>query len=171
MGASDRREKRRNRVAGLTLVEVVISILVIAPLLLMGLSVFFRNVRSVTEEWSETTSNAVGERMLNKIRGMNWDETTPFGGTTTARSVILGADAETLSQYDDVDDWNGFVGADPVYLRYEVAVHVEYVKVVLVTGEMLPTGVPTDYKRVTVNVKGPGGGSKNVSSLFTNSFP
>jgi MSHA pilin protein MshD len=158
--------------SGLSLMEVVVSVMIMVPVLVMVLSAFFRNVTSVTEAWEETRSVAVAQRLMDKIRVMRWDETAPIGGTTTVRSA-LGPDGETSSdQFDDIDDWNGFSGPDPIpaYSRYTRTVRVDYI-VQPITGTAAVSVTDTDIKRVSITVIGPVGKPVVISGLFYNSFP
>ncbi len=156
--------------------EVVISILIIVPILVMVLSVFLGNVRGVTEAWNETIAAAVGQRLMNNIRRMKWDELTPNGGGKIAtNSASIGVDlGETVpGDCDDIDDWNGFSAPDPWpdYMRYGRSVRVHIVSIDVVTGEVTQSAVKTDTKRVIVSVTDPNGKTIVFSSFFTNSLP
>lgn len=164
--------QRHNPERGFTLVEVVVAVLIMTPIMVMLLGVFFRSVQGVTESWEETRGVATGQRLLENIRRMRWDETTLFGGTAVTASATIGinsGESEPLD-FDDIDDWNGHTSPDPINTTYERRVRVEFVDINLGTGEVAVVSGPTDYKRVTVIVTGPGGKSIEIASILTNSL-
>lgn len=155
--------------------EVVISVLIIVPILVMVLSVFLKNVQGVTEAWEETRAAAVGQRLMDNIRRLKWDELTPNGGgkiLTAVASLGMDSGESVPSDFDDIDDWSDFNAPDPwpAYARYGRSVRVQFVSINIVTGEVTVSGVKTDTKRVAITVTGPNGKTVVFSSLFTNSL-
>lgn len=165
--------KTRPSEQGLSLVEVMVALLIVTPILIMVIGVFFRNVQGVTESWEETWGTAAGQRLMGNVCRMRWDEQTPFGGTVVVPSPIGidGAETTNPATFDDIDDWNGFSAPDPLNNRYTRSVRVEFVTVNTGTGEVTAVAGPTDYKRITVTVSGPGGKTIEISTLRTNSRP
>lgn len=167
-----RPRQRRIFERGLSLLEVVVAVFIITPILIFLLKLFLQNVRGVTESWDETKAISSTQRLMDQIRTMKWDELTSVGSTipTASASFPLGPDAgESLSDYDDVDDWNGF-NPDPVTAEYRRFVIVDYVDVDAAGKVTLATG-RSDFKRVTVQVTNRGGRPFVLSVIFTNSLP
>lgn len=163
------RRQRRTALSGVTLTEVVIAVLIVTPLMLLLLSVFFRSVRDVTEAWEETEAIAVAQRFMDRIRTARWDQTTPEGGgITLTPSPVLGLES---TAFDDVDDWNGFSGADPIpeYARYNRAVVVQYVN--LSGSNFNVATTTTSYKRVTIRVNRGSGKTFSMTRIFANANP
>lgn len=170
-----RRSLSQIRDGGLSMVELVISVLIMIPILLGILSLYFKNVKGVTESWEETRGTAVGQRLMGHIQRLRWDELTVVGGTIPVASATLGADPGevTTADFDDVDDWDGYSAPDPLpgHNRFLRQVEVVFVTVNLATGAIVPTTIPTDYKRVTVKVITPSLKTISLASVYSNSFP
>ncbi len=156
--------------------EVVISVFIMVPVLVMVLSVFLGIVRGATEAWEETRAVAAGQRLMDNIRRMKWDELTPnTGGMISTSDANIGLDpSESVpDNCDDIDDWNGFSAPDPLpaYARYNRSVRVQFVTIDSVDHEVIVSGVKTNFKRVIVTVTGLNGKPVVISSVFTNSLP
>jgi type II secretory pathway pseudopilin PulG len=163
--------QRQNLEGGLTLIEVVVAVFIMTPILVMVVGVFFKNVKGVTESWEETRGVAAGQRLMENVRRMRWDETTPFGGTAVTSGATIGINSGEIGplDFDDIDDWNGHTSPDPISNSFNRSVRVEFVQVNLGTGEITAVAGPTNFKRVTVIVTGPGGKPIEISTLRTNS--
>lgn len=154
--------------AGVTLTEVMIGVLIMVPLLLMLLGVFLRSVRGTVETWDETKAVASAQRMMDQIRTARWDEATPpAGGFISVGSSTLGP--ESTMDFNDVDDWNGFSGTDPLsgYGQFNRSVTVQYVNVGN-TGNVTVVSAPTNFKRVTVQVTRRDGGPITITRIIAN---
>lgn len=165
---------RKAQMGGLTLVEIVVSVFIIIPFLVMSIGVFFKGVQGVTESWEETQAMSSGQILMDTIRRMRWDELTPFGQTVTVYSSLGTDGSESLSNpasFDDVDDWNGYSAPDPLNRRCVRSVRVEFVAVDTGSGQVTPVTGPTDFKRITVTVTGPGDKSMKISTLVANARP
>lgn len=164
------RGRQKAALSGVTLTEVVIAVLIVTPLMLLLMNVFFRSVRDVTETWEETESVSVAQRLMDRIRTARWDETTPLvGGLAVSRSPVLGLEGST---FNDIDDWNGFSGADPfpAYARYNRQVTVAYVDV-SAGGTVTLVGGPTAYKQVTIRVVRGTGKAVILTKIFSDALP
>ncbi|OUS28287.1 hypothetical protein A9Q99_12210 [Gammaproteobacteria bacterium 45_16_T64] len=122
---------------GVTLIELVIAIVVMAVALEAMLSTFAGNVnRSADPMWRNKTIK-ISQIYLDEILSKRYDENTPIGGVPAATILScssLGPDtAETSSAlYDDVDDYHGYSGVptgtsgalDSSYSNYSVSITV-----------------------------------------------
>lgn len=162
--------KRRSDRAGVTLTEVVIGVLIMTPLLVMILGVFMRSVRGVVETWDETKAVAVAQRSMDRILTARWDQLTPLdGGLAPGGSTTLGQEGSLM---DDIDDWNGFSGPDPLpgYEPFVRSVTVQYVDVNL-SGNVSVVSSTSAFKRVTVRATRRNGGPVSITRIIANANP
>jgi len=112
---------RRNR--GITLVETVVVIAVLAVALTTVTSMLAQNTLRGAYTYDETKAIELAESIIGEIRSKRFDESSPVGGvppcdgvsgaSACTISVNLGPEAgETSNPYtrmnfDDVDDYNG----------------------------------------------------------------
>jgi len=127
MSANISNKKTRQHPQGFTLIEIVITIVIlgaVAGILVPFLTAITHSPDPVIRE----RTIALGQALMDEVMAKRWDENTPIGGgpictvespnratrpslidtcVTTATSVAnLGADAgETRTTYDDVDDY------------------------------------------------------------------
>ncbi|MDX1453642.1 MAG: prepilin-type N-terminal cleavage/methylation domain-containing protein, partial [Oleiphilaceae bacterium] len=155
---------RRQR--GVTLVELVISIVIISIAMVAVLNSFsFSISQSADPLWRNKTLK-LAQLYLDEILAKNYDDATPVGGlpeVTSPSCIGLGPEAgETRATYNDVDDYNGTVDMPPVslvgsldssYNSYIVSVKVECDgNTVGATG-----GTPDNHaKKISVEVTPPG---------------
>ena len=110
--------------AGVTLVELVISMVIISIALVAVLSSFGALVSSSADPLWRNKSLKLAQLYLDEILARAYDEATPLGGVPPVASPScsgLGPDgtgpsAETRATYDDVDDYNGVDDSPPVSL-------------------------------------------------------
>jgi Tfp pilus assembly protein PilV len=162
---------KRIEKAGVTLTEVMIGVLIMVPLLVMLLGVFLRSVRGTVETWDETKAVASAQRMMDQIRAARWDEATPpAGGFIPAGSATLGP--ESTQAFNDVDDWNGFSGADPLpgHGQFTRTVTVQYVNI-SGAGNVTVVSSTSSYKQVTVRVTRRNGGPVTITRIIANANP
>lgn len=176
------------RPRGFTLVEMVITIVVMA-IVLAGVSlVFFATVRRSPEPLLNMRAAALGQAYLDEILTKRFDQNSGQGGIPRCNSTDSGALAcstnlgpdvsptnppslETRSQYNDVDDYNGLDESPPRdalgnvlpgYTNYRVQVSVTYAG----NGtDGLGLANMQDAKLITVTVTTPTG-DKMVFSAY-----
>ena len=68
------RGQKDNRERGVSMVELLIAVLIMIPVLMGILSLYFKNVKGVTESWETTHGTAVGQRLLSHMRRLRLDE-------------------------------------------------------------------------------------------------
>lgn len=100
------------RQQGLTLIEMVLTIVILAISLIAITSILSSGVGRSADTTVELRSAALAHSYLNEILGKRFDENSHPRGIPPCRSnctVIanFGPDGETRAQYDDVDDYNG----------------------------------------------------------------
>ena len=150
---------------GFSLVEVVITIVVIGIALLAAVSGWSNIARNSADVLWQTKVSYLGQAYLEEILSQRYDENTPLGGgICNPCSSVLGPEAdEVRTTFDDVDDFNGLsepatglflqiVGGAPVqaYVGYNVSVTVTY------SGQAVLGGPDNELaKQVTVTVTPP----------------
>ena len=128
-----------------TLVELI-AVIVILSLAIPTLLMMFTqaNLNSITTE-SASKASYYAEALMEEIRSKKFDEndSSPWSST-------LGPDGGEVSRsdYDDVDDYNGY--GDNPSSGYTRSVSVEYVS--LNGTKWQHAGSRTDYKRIDVSV-------------------
>ena len=158
--------------SGFTLAEIVVSVIILVPVMILILSVFMTSIRSVTDSWDVTKSTAVAQRLIDKIRSMRWDENSTGAGAILLTSASpLGPDGGEMvpGDFDDVDDWNNFSLPDSLAssVRYGRHVDVDYVTL-NASGQVVSSAGPTNCKRVTVRVTNVVGKVTVLSVLIVN---
>ena len=128
---------------GFTLIELVI-VICIAGLTIPVLMTGFATVATQTVK-SESLADAAlySSQMLDEIT------TKQFVDPDDQNNTALGPNTgETYPDFDDVDDYNGYVRTNG---QYTTSVSVTYAA--LNNGVWQASGSPTDYKMVTVTTK------------------
>ncbi len=176
--------ERLRRQGGFSLVELVVTIVIMA-ILLTGLAVlFFDQVRHSPQPVITTRAAELGQAYLDEILTKRYDEHSGQGGMPRCNSndpgsqpcsATLGPEAgESRANYDDVDDYNGLDESPPRdalgnvrsgYANYRVQVSVVYAG----TGTNgLGLANAQDAKLVTVRVTTPQGEKIDFSAYRVN---
>jgi MSHA pilin protein MshD len=92
---------------GITLIDLIITIIIIAIAVPPMVGVFITNTRNSTFGVTMARANHLASNLLEEIRSKRWDE------NTGAASATLGPDSETRATYDDVDDFHGLNETPP----------------------------------------------------------
>lgn len=138
---SFRNNKTLRRQRGVTLVELVISIVIISIAMVAVLSSFGLSVSRSADPLWQNKSLKLAQLYLDEILAKSYDHNSPLGGIPhIATPSCAGLGPETVSGtlesraiFNDVDDYNGLVDAPPVsligaldasYARYAVSVAV-----------------------------------------------
>lgn len=133
------------RQAGVSLIELIVTMVIMAIVLTGIAVVFFAVVKKTPEPVINTRAAELGQTYLDEILTKRYDEHTGQGGIPRCNSTdpgskpcstTLGPDpGETRATYDDVDDYNGLDespprGAQgailPGYAGYRVRISVVY---------------------------------------------
>lgn len=173
---------------GVTLVELVVGITVLAIALSLITAILGPLYQRSTDPWHQVRATELGQSLMNEILARAFDENSARSGglqrcgeplaplCTTPES--LGPDGtETRLTFNDVDDFDGFVGnaaeltnllgaslmAD--YVNYQVAVRVTYAVPAQVGGIVLSAD---QAKHIQVTVITPAGSNLVFSAYRGN---
>ncbi|NVJ51319.1 MAG: prepilin-type N-terminal cleavage/methylation domain-containing protein [Gammaproteobacteria bacterium] len=132
---------RRQFASGFTLVELIITIVILAIALSAILVVLNPAVTNASNPIAQIRATEIGQAYLEEILGKRFDENSVNGssarcgdGVAPACSTALQSDGEARANFDDVDDYNG-LSESPVsalgnskidYSSYTVSVTVSY---------------------------------------------
>ncbi len=165
---------------GFTLMETIISIIIIAIAIVGILSVIYNVTQKGINPIIEMKATELGQAMLDEIMLKRWDEDTPLGGGHIDVSLAnIGTEAGENSRedFDDVDDYNGYSdGTNTEPLKDEAGNILTgfdgYSRSVSVVFEK-PTGAPAsvntnNYKKITVRVTTPTGEEISFVAYKTN---
>ncbi|MFY0678782.1 MAG: prepilin-type N-terminal cleavage/methylation domain-containing protein [Neptuniibacter sp.] len=150
---------------GFSLVEVVITIVIISIALVAAISGWGNIARHSSDVMWQSKVAYLGQAYLEEILSRRFDELTPVGGSPLCSPCTAEADfgsdtGETRSSFDDVDDYHGIsenavglfvglIGQVQAYDNYTVSVDVSYV------GSTYLSGSNELLKRIQVTVSPP----------------
>jgi len=139
-------------VKGVTLIEIIISIvvfaLIIIPLMNVFATVSYDTASGIFINRASTLTNSYVELVLTK--SFDEDASSPF-----TDPVNLGPDSgeSAVTDYDDVDDFKGYTFTDSDYPGLSGEIDVYYVVDPDVTGNWDTASLSsTNYKRIDVTV-------------------
>ena len=141
---------------GLTLIEVVTSIVVLGLALPPLISVFTTVAAHGPDDTSQRAAIAYANNLLEEIASKHFEDPGELPGS-------FGTEEGPRAAYDDVDDYHGLSNSPPqhfdgsaltTYGGFTRSVTVDRVTPLDLDPltVTLPTGVPTDFKRVRVTV-------------------
>lgn len=155
---------------GLTLVELVITIVIISTAVAGVVGAFaLISGRSADFLWQTRTAE-LAQLYLDEIITKRWDENTGLGGSPTVTACnINGPEAgENRDDYDDVDDFDTggnpvdardlLDGLDAIYDDYDVAITMSC------AGDELGNGLAAaDAKRIDLRIIPPAGTGQPIT--------
>ncbi|KZZ20537.1 hypothetical protein A3752_11485 [Oleiphilus sp. HI0081] len=164
------RSRSLSRQQGVTLVELVISIVILSIAMVAVLNSFsFTMKHSADPLWRNKTLKLT-QLYFDEILSKNYDHATPVGGVPMVASpgctaADLGPDSpgdvlETRSVYNDVDDYDGLTDAPPVsltagldssYDSYSVSISVA-----CDTANLVSASATNHAKKITISITPPG---------------
>lgn len=137
---------------GFSLVEVIITIVIIGIALVAAISGWGTIARHSADVMWQTKVSYLGQAYLEEILSRRFDENTPVGGGScspacsdentefgvTGGAPFVSKDGESRENFDDVDDYDGIdenavglfvglIGQVEAYNNYSVSVDVSYV--------------------------------------------
>jgi MSHA pilin protein MshD len=134
---------QRVRQRGVTLIELVISIVILSIAMVAVMSSFSLTMKHSADPLWRNKTLKLAQLFLDEILSKNYDHNTPVGGVPLVGSpscVGLGPDAgEIRATYNDVDDYHGLIydgpggtppvsitagGLDSSYSLYHVSITV-----------------------------------------------
>jgi len=152
---------------GVTLVELVISIVVLSIAMVAMMNSFSISMSHSADPLWRNKSLKLAQLYLDEILAKKYDELTPVGGMPVVLNPScaslgpdgVGADEETRATYDDVDDYHGISGSAPInqtggsldssYDDYLISVTVEC------DGDEVGASADIQAKKITVVVTPP----------------
>jgi MSHA pilin protein MshD len=107
--------------AGFTLIEVIVSMVVMAIALTYLSTIFFTAPQKSVEPLLQVRAAEFGQALMAEILSKAYDEKTPLGGVpacndgiTECSSALRSDSGESRATFDDVDDYNDYCDtADP----------------------------------------------------------
>ena len=155
---------------GVTLVELVITIVVVGIALSALISALTTGISNSTTPLWESKALALSQAYLDEISAMRFDDQTPVGGGEVAAAVspcAASTEGQTRANFDDVDDYNGVSDAPPILIDTTINM-VEYASyqvdvLVVCAGTELGLSNNNLAKRITVTVQTPTGDSRSVA--------
>lgn len=167
------RNERSGGSNGFTLIELIITIVVISIALAAMLGVFSSSMSRSADPMWRNKSIKLAQLYLDEVLSKKFDENTPVGGEPAAGSGggapaltacgSLGSEAgEVRATYDDVDDYDGLADSPPVavngaldssYGSYSVSV------VVVCDGTAASVNGNQHAKKIKVTVTAPAQGA------------
>jgi len=170
------------RQTGVTLVEMVVVIVILAIALTAVTQMIGQNTISGATTYDETKAIELAQSYLGEIKAKRYDENSPVGGVppcddvsggnacTANADVALGPDSgessrttfDDIDDYDDLDEGSGSVGDSALldaegntrtgYENFRVQVQVTY------SGNVAPrSGDLTDAKKIVLTITQPNG--------------
>lgn len=135
---------------GYTLIELLVSIVVLAFALLSLIQLFANLSMHQVHAQYRTTATLLAQELIEEISSKRFDERLiKAGGQWSSTGVDAGESSINRTTFDDVDDYNGWsesLGAP--YNGYSRTATVGYV-----TDDLVSAGTrASNYKRVTVRV-------------------
>ena len=161
---------RQKNTAGFTLIELIAGIVIMAVAMTALTAVLFPHANRSVDPVYQVRAAELGQSLINEVMGKAFDENTNLNtgircgesGTVCTAINALGPDGETVNQYDDVDDYNGYDEAaaklanndtyETLYPSFTFDIVVQY-------DDDLDGSGDSDkklFKQITVTVKTPG---------------
>ncbi|MGB1949810.1 MAG: type IV pilus modification PilV family protein [Marinobacter sp.] len=164
---------RRKSVRGATLVELVMTIVIISVAIAGVLGAFSLLAGRSADPLNQTRAVSLSQLYADEIQSRRYDDSTPTGGTPRSMGCLINTEESDRAEYDDVDDYDAINNEVPrkadgsdldnaAYGGFRVSVDV-----VCAGGEV---GLPeNDAKRVDITVLDPAG-SVFVFTLYRVNF-
>ncbi|MDD5613942.1 MAG: prepilin-type N-terminal cleavage/methylation domain-containing protein [Candidatus Omnitrophica bacterium] len=148
---------------GLTLVEIIISIVVFAIIIVPLVNIFSTVSKDTDSGIYINRASTMAASYMELILSRSFDEEAAGPFTDPA---ALGPDTgeSSVSDYDDVDDFNGHSFTDSDYPSLTANVAVYYVQNPDTAGSWdSPSAAATNYKRIDITVNHPQLGTVSVA--------
>lgn len=159
-----------NASAGATLVELVITIIIISVAIAGTVGAFSLIAGRSADPLNQTRAVALAQIYMDEILARRYDEATPVGGVPKASGCNINTEEDVRADYDDVDDYNDIDNANPA--NAEGTALAEYngflvsVSVQCAGTEVGLTG--DDAKRIDLAITDPSGQGYNFSVYRAN---
>lgn len=154
---------------GVTLVELVISIVILSIAMIALMNAFSVSISSSADPLWRNKTLKLAQLYLDEIQAKNYDDATPVGGlpfVTNPGCGSLGPEGgEVRADFDDVDDYDGLTDAPPVslvgsldasYDSYQVTVSVVCDGATVDAVDTSNATANNHGKKITVTITPPG---------------
>ncbi|MCL7945987.1 type II secretion system protein [Marinobacter sp. ATCH36] len=102
-----------NKTAGATLVELVITIVIISVAIAGVVGAFSLIAGRSADPLSQTRAVALAQLYMDEILSRKYDDDTPPGGRPKRDGCSIDTEESDRKDYDDVDDYNAINNASP----------------------------------------------------------
>lgn len=167
---------------GVTLVELVISIVILSIAMVAVMNSFSYSIKYSADPLWRNKTLKLAQLYFDEILAKNYDHSTPVGGmpvvaSPNCTSGYLGPDSpggvlETRGGFNDVDDYDGLSDSPPVsltgsgldssYGNYSVSVSVEC------DGTAVSASGASHAKKITLSITPPGQGAVTFAAYKGN---
>jgi hypothetical protein len=154
----DSENEEGNGEKGMNQTVMVIGAMVLLSILTGSINLAIINKTTETyQAQSFIAATALAEGLLQQISSKAFDQNTVTAGIDSAGQLTAAASlgkegAETISTYNDIDDFNTYARRDTIANGiFTSSVSVEYINY----ATLLHSNVPTYFKKVTVTVSDP----------------
>lgn len=145
---------------GLTLIEVILTILILGVAIPPLLMVFSENAVTGAKSAKLPTANVLANELMEEVRARKFDELaakSASGNWSGSMGIEAGEQALNKATFDDVDDFNGWNQSFTGFADYTASVTVSYVgsndlNAPLTTPSPMPNNWTPSYKRINVTV-------------------
>ncbi len=160
---------------GLTLVELVITIVVLAIAMSATLTAFSNSMKYSADPMWQYKSVKLAQLYLDEILSKKYDTTTPLGGqpaSTTVNCGSIGPEAgEIRTTYDDVDDYHDPVDVTPSKVTGALDASYASFKIhITVACEVTGAGTVNDQLKIIVVTITPPGQSTMDFAVYKGNF-
>lgn len=133
-------QRGRRPQSGVSLIEVMISLVLVSTILLVSLTASANLLRNDTQRRGANQGHQLAAQLLDEVSSMDFrDRVEPIYGLESDE------DAADRSTFDDVDDYNGYTAAPPTHRDGTTINGYEgwSVSVSVVAADPDPTGIAT----------------------------
>lgn len=162
-------QRSRNNSRGITLIELVITIVIISLALVASLSSFSVITGRSSNVLVQSRALDLAQLYMDEILSKNFDEATGSGGTPTyTGSCRITDDGESRDNYDDVDDFNGLNESPATVNNNLAALYANYTVDVDVSCDGSVGANANGSKLVQITITDPIGNNSVVSAYKGN---
>ncbi|MEH6346532.1 MAG: type II secretion system protein [Bermanella sp.] len=162
--------KNNNKQAGVTLIELIITIVVLGIALSALISSLSIGIGRSAQPMLESKALELSQAYLDEILAMSFDDQTPTGGgeVLAAQSpCALSEEGQSREFYDDVDDYDGVSDTPPVLIdsTIDMSRYANYQVDISVACAGTDLGLDSDdmAKRITITLTVPSGETRIVA--------
>ena len=132
--------------------EMIVGLLVLSLGIIPIVALIMNMRKGLENRNQEMIASTYAQSLFETMKSRKWDESVPSPGIYTATPSAIGPDAgeTTLADFDDVDDFNGYV--DTPESGFQRQVTVDYAAAGLNSAVGI-IGTLTDFKYVQIEVK------------------